>query len=277
MEAHVGTNGLDVAACEVKGEVLDADVCQRLRELGCFQYQLSLDGLEAFHDHLRKPGSYRATLATLEPLRNAGIKTQLMATASRQNLNDILACMDIAADHGVSSFAFARYCATSPAKARELYPTPSEYRAFLRAYWDKKQAYERAGCKTTFRTKDHLFTLLRWELGDFEVPEWSKRHPEMVCGGCHLGAKATICANGDLLACRRMPSLVGNINSNTLWDVEEGEAMMRYSRMDAIATCKDCELLNWCRGCRAVGVNATGDLQAADPMRWKANGPESAR
>lgn len=247
---------------------LDTEVCRRLRQLGCLQYQMSLDGLEEFHDYLRKPGSYRATLAALVPLRAAGIQTQLMATASRQNLDDILSCMDVAAQHGASSFAFARYCATSPAKAQELYPTADEYRAFLLAYWQKKQELEHAGCQTVFKTKDHLFTLLRWELGEFEVSAWAQGRTD-VCAGCHVGAKATICANGDLLACRRMPSLVGNIATDDLWDVEHGEAIQRYTQVEGIKGCRDCELLYWCRGCRAVGVNATGDLLAADPMCWK--------
>lgn len=75
---------------------LNEDVCRHLRSMGCCKYQLSLDGLQQFHDYLRKPGSFKATLAAIEPLRAAGIKVQLMATASRANLDDILACMDLA-------------------------------------------------------------------------------------------------------------------------------------------------------------------------------------
>lgn len=249
---------------------LSEEACLRLRQMGCYKYQLSLDGLEAFHDHLRKPGSYQATLAAVGPLHAAGIKVQLMATASRQNLNDILACMDVAMEHGADSFAFARYCATSPEKAAELYPTAEEYRAFLLAYWNKKQSFERSGCKTAFKTKDHLFRLLRWELGVFEVPAFSREHPDRVCGGCHLGGKATIAVNGDLLACRRMDSVVGNVWTQGLLEVDESPAMKAYAEVAGIEKCRDCELLMWCRGCRAVGVNATGNLQAADPMCWKA-------
>ena len=36
---------------------LTEENCKRLHGLGCTKYQLSLDGLESFHDHLRKPGS----------------------------------------------------------------------------------------------------------------------------------------------------------------------------------------------------------------------------
>ncbi len=247
---------------------LNGEVCQRLGALGCRTYQMSLDGLEEFHDSLRRPGSYRATLEALEPLRAAGIRTMLMATASKQNLGDILACMDIAVEYGADAFVFARYCATSPEKAAELYPTPEEYRAFLLAYYQKARAYEEAGCKTTFKFKEHLFTLLRWELGEFRVPEWSIEDPRRVCDGCHLGVGATIAANGDLLACRRMESVVGNIRTDGLHAVDRGPAMQAYADVTNIKKCRDCELLNWCRGCRAVGFNATGDLQAADPMCW---------
>ena len=137
------------------------------------------------------------------------------------------------------------------------------------AYWEKKKAYEAAGCATQFKTKDHLFVLLRQELGDFTVPEWSRREPERICGGCHLGGKSTIASNGDLLACRRMESVCGNIRTEHLHDVDNGPAMRVYAEVTAIEDCRDCELLMWCRGCRAVGVNATGKLQAKDPMCWK--------
>ena len=247
---------------------LDDEVCQQLHLLGCARYQLSLDGLRAFHDSLRKPGSFDATLAAVPLLKAAGIPVQLMATASNKNLSDILACMDLAVELDADSFVFARYCATSPDKAAELYPTPDEYRAFLLAYYEKRRAFIEAGTRCEFILKEHLFTLLQYELGEFEVPSWSVEHPDVVCDGCHLGASATIASNGDLLACRRMESVVGNITEGHLADIEASEAMQAYREVGAIKGCSDCKLHMWCRGCRAVGYNATGDLQAADPMCW---------
>ena len=247
---------------------LNDEACQRLHLLGCARYQLSLDGLRTFHDSLRKPGSFDATLAAIPLLKAAGIPVQLMATASNKNLSDILACMDLAVELDVDSFVFARYCATSPDKATELYPTPDEYRAFLLAYYEKRRAFIEAGTRCEFKLKEHLFTLLKYELGEFEVPSWSIEHPDVVCDGCHLGVSGIIASNGDLLACRRMDSVVGNISEGHLADIEASEAMRAYREVGAIKGCSDCKLLMWCRGCRAVGYNATGDLQAADPMCW---------
>lgn len=247
---------------------LNDEVCRRLHQLGCVQYQLSLDGRRAYHDSLRKPGSFDATIRAIPLLRRTGLNVQLMATASNQNLDEILACMDLASELDVDYFAFARYCATSPQKATELYPTPQEYRAFLLAYYEKRRALATAGSHCDFRLKEHLFYLLRYELGEFKVPSYARTHPNVICDGCHLGAKATIAVNGDLLACPRMDSVAGNICDGSLAEVEEGPAMQTFRAVDAIRGCSDCRLLMWCRGCRAVGFNATGDLQAADPMCW---------
>ena len=248
---------------------LDEAVCKRLYELGCFKYQLSMDGLREFHDYMRKPGSWQATLDALELLNGAKIQTQLMATVSRQNLDDVIACMDIAAEHHAGFFTFARYCATSPEKVQETYPSPQEYRAFLLRYYEKRRAYGEQGCSTVFQLKEHLFTLLRYELGEFVIPEYARENPDRVFDGCHLARSCAILANGDVEACRRMESVIGNIRETSLRDILCSDLCRQYAEVREIKKCKDCELLNFCRGCRAVGYNATGDLQAADPMCWK--------
>ncbi len=248
---------------------LNDEVCRKLYELGCFKYQLSMDGLQEFHDYMRKPGSFQATLDAVKYLNGAGIMSQFMATASRQNLDDIIACMDIAVEHNVGFFTFARYCATSPDKAGESYPTPEEYRDFLLRYYNKRKAYIENNCQTRFQLKEHLFTLLQYELGDFVIPEYAKEHPELVCDGCHLGMSCCILPNGDLMACRRMESLIGNVKDDSIRGILTSEECKRYADVQNIKKCRDCELLNFCRGCRAVGFNATGDLQCADPMCWK--------
>ena len=247
---------------------LNEEVCRRLYQLGCFKYQMSLDGLEPFHDSMRKPGSYKATLEAIPLLNNAGIQSQLMATASRLNLEDILAIMDVAVEHQVSSFAFARYCATSPEKAED-YPSPEEYRDFLYRYYRKAKEYEAKNCPTRFHFKEHLFTLVRYELGEFEPSEYSKEHPDWIFDGCHLGQGCAILANGDLMACRRMESVIGNMKTDNLSEVLKSDLCLSYRDIQNIKKCKDCELHQWCRGCRAVGFNATGDVKAADPCCWK--------
>ena len=248
---------------------LTAEVCQRLRALGCRAYQLSLDGLEPFHDALRKQGSFKDAFRAVPLLQNAGIFTQFMATASKQNLDDIIASMDLAVEANVDAFTFARYCATSPEKAVELYPNPQEYRDFLMRYYERSKFYQQQKCKTRFVEKEHLFTLLHQELGEFSIPSEAAEFPDQIFDGCHMGQVVCILSNGDAHACRRTDCRVGNVLTDSLVDIFASDELARYAAVSEIEKCKDCELLNWCRGCRAVGINATGNLHASDPMCWK--------
>ena len=248
---------------------LNEEVCKKLYQLGCMSYQQSMDGLKKFHDYMRKPGSFDATLHAIKLLNDAGIKATLMATVSRQNLEDVLACMDIAVKHHAFGFGFARYCATSPEKALEAYPSPEEYRDFLLRYYQKAKAFQKAHCDTDFAFKEHLFTLLRYELGEFKPPQYSIDHPDIVYDGCHLGKTCAILPDGTVMACRRMDSRLGNAGSDMLHNITTSDLCKSYVNVSNIKKCKDCELLQWCRGCRAAGFNVTGDLQCEDPCCWK--------
>ena len=66
-----------------------------------------------------------------------------------------------------------------------------------------------------------------------------------------------------------MDSVIGNVRSDTIQKIVTGELCQSYVEIKNIKKCRDCELLQWCRGCRAVGFNATGDLQGEDPCCWK--------
>ena len=63
------------------------EVAMKLKDYGCINYQMSLDGLEATHDFIRKKGSFTATLSKLNCLRKAGIATTIMATVSKSNID----------------------------------------------------------------------------------------------------------------------------------------------------------------------------------------------
>ncbi|MEW6595347.1 MAG: DUF5714 domain-containing protein [Thermodesulfobacteriota bacterium] len=65
--------------------------------------QLSLDGLEQSHDHLRGPGTFQRLLASLRLLRAEGIQTTLSVAVNRGNLPDLPALVSLAADHGVKN------------------------------------------------------------------------------------------------------------------------------------------------------------------------------
>lgn len=251
---------------------LSADVCRRLRALGCRKYQLSLDGLRETHDGFRKPGSFDATVEAVPLIRAAGIWCAVMTTVSRANMHEVPQLIDLAARLEADVYAFGRYCPTSTDRVEEFHIDPLDYRAFLLACRERIEAHEAARCRTTFQRKDHLWTLLEYEQGKFTLPD--DMRPGMVYDGCHCGiAHMTITPKGDVYACRRMDSCVGNVDEEPLENIFLGARMDAFRRFDAFEACAGCELFGVCRGCPAVAAGYSGgNPYAPDPQCWKAAG-----
>lgn len=243
---------------------LTDEVCQRLKECGCERYQLSIDGLRETHDAIRKKGSFDNTLEKIQVLRNAGIRCAIMTTVSGTNVNEIPGIIDLVVEHKADIFAFARYCPTSTEKSAHL--TPEQYRDLLEICWEKFEMYKDSG--TNFNLKDHLWTLFLYEKGLFQIPE--NLEPELIyegcnCANCHL----TILPKGDVYACRRFESNVGNVFDEKLFDIFTSDKMDAYRDYSKFEKCSKCELKQFCRGSPAVTYGYTNNFYGADPQCWK--------
>ncbi len=240
---------------------LDEMVAARLKELGCTSYQMSLDGLEATHDLIRMPGSFKATVKKIAVLKDAGIRANIMTTVSGMNYKEIPDLLETVVEAGVTVFAFARYCPTHG--DLEFNMTPDEYRQFLVEMWERFQKHANSG--TTFTLKDHLWTLLLHEMGMFEP-----RPEKIVFEGCGCAnAHMTVLEDGTVYACRRFESPVGNAITSDFGSIFFGEKMSKYRDIHLLEGCKDCKLLYHCRGCHAVSAGSTGDFFQRDPQCWK--------
>lgn len=241
-------------------------VCKRLKEYGCEKYQLSLDGMKKTHDWFRKPGSFDTTLEKIACIKKAGIRSVIMSTVSGTNINSIPEIIDTVVEHGVDIFAFARYCPTGEEKKTGM--TPQAYRNLLEICQRKFDKYESEGCNTYFNKKDHLWTLYDYEKGNFKSPEGVEAgtiYGGCNCGNCHL----TILPTGDVYACRRFESKVGNVFEDRIADVWVCDQMESYRDYTKFKKCSKCELISFCRGCPAVTYGTTGDFYGADPQCWK--------
>ncbi|MBI5249834.1 MAG: radical SAM/SPASM domain protein, ACGX system [Desulfomonile tiedjei] len=243
---------------------LNKDVCNRMKVCGCERYQLSIDGLRETHDRIRKFGSFDTTLQRIECIRQAGIRSVIMTTVSGANIKEIPAIIDVVVQHHVDVFAFARYCPTSFDKSTQI--KPNEYRELLDVCWGKFEHYKDLG--TTFNLKDHLWTLYLYEKGFYAIPDGLD--DRIIYDGCNCGiSHLTILPDGDVYACRRMESVVGNVFTDRLADVFLSEKMDNYREYDKFEKCARCELMRFCRGCPAVAYGYTNDPHSADPQCWK--------
>ncbi|MBU1870638.1 radical SAM/SPASM domain protein, ACGX system [Patescibacteria group bacterium] len=241
---------------------LDGEVAAKLKRLGCKNYQMSLDGLETTHDHLRKPGSFKATLDLIPTINQSGLGSTIMSTVSLLNYKELPALARLCVEYEVKSFAFSRYCPTRDDTEYNI--PPKFYRQFLADMW--KVYSELVDCSTNFSLKDHLWKAFLYEEGLYKLCE----EKGVVLDGCNCGIKhMTLLPNGAVYACRRFDSMVGKIGQQTFKEIFLSSEMEKYREIEKLASCKDCELLNYCRGCHAVSAGATGSFFNKDPQCWR--------
>jgi selenobiotic family peptide radical SAM maturase len=132
----------------------------------------------------------------------------------------------------------------------------NKYPSFLRSYLEAAASYPCLGLK------DNLFNIIR------------HRNKSPVFGGCTgFGCGAafnfiTVLADGSVHACRKFPSLLGNILDNSLTEIYHSEIVERYR--EGAAACRGCVIRPVCGGCLAVSHSHGLDIfKEKDPYCFR--------
>jgi len=249
-------------------ELLDNEVIQKLIDNKLDTYQVSIDGLEKTHDYLRYGGSFRLTLETIKTLKKANIKTVVMTTVSTINLKEIPEIVDLMVENRVDLCGFHRLVPIGNGeKMKGDLISPNDYHRLLSTIDEKYQSFK--NCTTSFGKGEPLWMLLQFEKG--LMPKPKKEYTNLVWGGCNLGcSEIDILEDGTALACRRISIPIGKLPKQSIRDVFLFSAELNKMRqIDQIERCKDCKLLFYCRGCRAIAYATYGDYYKPDPQCWK--------
>ena len=244
---------------------LNENTISKLEDLNCFAYQMSLDGLEKTHDSIRKSGSFKSTLDALKLFENSKIKSAIMSTVSKTNIEELPYLLDTVVSAKTNIFGFSRYCPSED--DINLMVSPEEYRTLLDKMWHKFSEYKNES--TQFILKDHLWKLYLYEnnllkLSDIHNPD------NLILDGCHCGiTHMTVLSDGTVYACRRSHTPIGKVPNESFYNIFFSSAMDEYRNFDNFIKCKNCELFSICRGCPSVSKCVTGDFYSPDPQCWK--------
>lgn len=199
-------------------------------------FQISLEGLAAHNDYIRGKGHFERSLTFLENLQMLGIFSMVMLTLTRDNLDQVLPLADLLKDR-TDFFTFNRL-STVGEGASLLMPETDAFKAFLNAYEQAAASNPKMGFK------DNLFNIVRRENGD---------PPFGGCAGYGCGAAFNFLAllpDGEVHACRKFPSPIGNIHESSLYDLYHTKRAARYRA--GSQACRDCSMNLVCRGCLAI-------------------------
>jgi len=199
-------------------------------------YQVSLEGLPEHNDSIRGEGHFERIMAFLEILDELSIYSMVMLTLTRENMGQVLALAEVLRGK-VDLFTFNRLSQTGEGAALAT-AAKEEYRDFLKEY------LVAAKINSTMALKDNLINIIKAE------------NHEKAFGGCTgfgCGAAFNFCSilpNGDMHACRKFQSPIGNVLESSLLELYRSEAAERY-RLGP-EECRGCKIRPVCGGCQAV-------------------------
>lgn len=231
------------------GNAVAADALQYLCDIGSPEYfQVSLEGLESHNDCIRGQGYYRKVMGFLDLLREKEISSAVMLTLTDANIDQVLPLAEILR-HKADYFTFNRLSQVGEGAGLSL-PDRDAYRRFLEKY------VTAAVDNPVMGLKDNLINILREQRG---------LSPFGGCTGFGCGAAFNFVAllpDGEVHACRKFPSFIGNILQKDFLTIYESSEAQRYR--NGPETCRACRLRPVCGGCMAV-VHGMG----LDPFKEK--------
>ncbi len=239
----------------VLGNPMDKSYLERMTAIRMPEfYQVSLEGLPEHNDYIRGAGHFARTIAFLRLLREMNIYSMVMLTLTRENMDQVLPLAKELRDK-TDLFTFNRLAMMGEGAALASVD-PAVYPDFLQRY------ISAAADNPVLLLKDNLCNLHLHREG---LPL------QGGCAGVGCGAAfnfVSLLPDGEVHACRKMPSLLGNIYNNSLTDIYHTPEADRY-RMGSSA-CRSCEIRPACGGCPAVALGFGRDIfNELDPYCFK--------
>jgi selenobiotic family peptide radical SAM maturase len=198
-------------------------------------YQVSLEGLREHNDSIRGPGHFDRIAAFLEILRRLKVSSMVMLTLTSENIGQVLPLAE-ALRGKTDAFHFNRLSTVGEGANLKM-PETREYRPFLLSYLDAARANPVMGIK------DNLINII---LRDQGIPLFGG------CTGYGCGAAfnfVTLLADGEVHACRKFPSPIGNIHRRSIAQIYDSDQARQYRR--GSTACQSCGIRPVCGGCLA--------------------------
>jgi selenobiotic family peptide radical SAM maturase len=207
-------------------------------------FQVSLEGLREHNDSIRGAGHFDRIMDFLGVLRELQVSSMVMLTLTAANMGQVLPLAELLRDR-TDVFHFNRLALFGEGASLAM-ADRGRYRQFLEDY------LQAAGSNPVMGSKDNLINILLHEQGADLFGG---------CAGYGCGAAfnfVTLLADGEVHACRKLPSPIGNIRERSFSEIYDSETAKRY-RLGP-AACNGCPVRVACGGCLAVAKSSGLDI-----------------
>ncbi len=208
--------------------------------------QVSLDGMEKIHDFIRGKGSFEKAVNGIYALQSKGIFTSVSFTAQNHNYKELRKLASFCSYIGADKLWFDRVIIPAEEDTQNLMLSSETFQKL---------------CKTAshLNKRGKVFCGRALQF----IPCKNK-----LIYHCSAGENLLIVlANGEVMPCRRIPLVIGNVNENDLLTLHRDSTVMQELRAVGIPQgCRQCQYAELCRGgSKCVAYAKTGRFDIPDP------------
>ena len=290
--AHAVDLGLYVSVA-TNGTLLTREMARKLKQAKIHYVEISIDGATAkTHDAFRGfPGAFDKAVTGLRNAVAEDLCACIATTATKNNLEEMPAIIDLAIEVGAERFTYFNFIPTGRGKEHFDQDLSPQERENLMLYLVNRMSQ---GCKTTILTTAPQLARVALQCqgpaGTGEVT-MSMAHMQTVkvskkavpladfIGGCGAGRLyCSLSPQGDVHPCVFLPVTVGNLKKEKFQDIWLNSEMFKTlrDRSKLTGACSECKYKFTCGGCRARASAYFEDYMGTDPGCVLAEKAESA-
>ena len=243
-------------------EMVNDENISTLKKYQVRSYQVSLDGMEQIHDSIRGEGSFKRTIESCIKLSENGIYPVIMFTMNQKNYKELIPLCTFIKEN-LSEFRFGYDFAVSIGNtATNNDAIPENYvDTIMHEYYDFATKFnnEQLNAKKEFVLKPTTYKVMRRSKDDRGT---SFKGSYSHVSGCYIGwSSVCITETGDVLPCRRLPIVLGNLREESFENIFLQSPLLKKFRRysEYLKGCDTCEFSLICKGCPAITFGLTGD------------------
>jgi len=245
------------------GSFLTKKIVKKLKEFNLSRYQVSLEGNEKYNDEIRGKGSFKKVIESIKILVENNIRTIISLTLTKKNINDIpelVKLLDELGTNGIGTRRLIPYGKGSNLKNDLLEPEELKKYYHYTIETNKKLREKNSKLKISIGCESGIFN-------DELLTNKNKNYCGIVNGRIII-----IMPNGDVLPCRRLPIIMGNITKKSLFEIYYSSNKLWELRNlnNAHPFCQKCSNFNQCfGGAKCVTYCYSNKLYIPDIQCWK--------
>ena len=215
------------------GTLITDEIAKKIKSYNPYYVQVSLEGSRKTNDIIRGKGTYKKISEGIKSLKNQGIYTSISFTATKLNYKEFPKVVKLAKKLNVDNVWSDRFIplGNSDKKLMMNYKETREYLEIMNKERNK-----------LLKRKSNTSVSMRRAL-QFEP---NNSFPYSCTAGDTL---LTVMENADLVPCRRMPIVVGNLLKDDMYKLYKNNKILKDLRKNTVPDdCKDCEHGKLCKG-----------------------------